>query len=140
MIHDRHAPAEISVMLIVADLRAAVDWYTQALGATVLWNLGPVAGLEIAGAAFFLHDVDGTHSTEDSPDRLGVTSVRVELFVHDPAAVLHRAVTAGAVAGSAIQERQLPWGTQLQGAFRDPFGHNWLVGNRTPLEGSEAAP
>ncbi len=36
----------ISAMLAVADTPAAVAWYTHALGATELWSLGSVAGLE----------------------------------------------------------------------------------------------
>ena len=44
----------ISVMLAVEDAPAACAWYKEALGATELWNLGSVIGLEIAGAAFFL--------------------------------------------------------------------------------------
>jgi PhnB protein len=27
----------------------------------------------------------------------------------------------------------MPWGTHRQGGFRDPFGHNWSVGDRSPL-------
>lgn len=50
-------PTAISVMLIVPDAEAAVAWYKGALGATELWNLGGVAGLEIEGAPFFLHEV-----------------------------------------------------------------------------------
>lgn len=44
----------ISVMLAVADAPAAVAWYTRGLGATVLWSLGSVAGLELSGAPFFV--------------------------------------------------------------------------------------
>ena len=44
----------ITVMLAVEDTPKAIEWYKRALGATVLWNLGPVAGLEIGGAPFFL--------------------------------------------------------------------------------------
>ena len=44
----------ISVMLAVADTPTAVEWYKRALDATELWSLGSVAGLEIAGAPFFL--------------------------------------------------------------------------------------
>jgi PhnB protein len=40
----------ISVMLIVPDAAAAIAWYTRALDARVLWDLGGVAGLEVAGA------------------------------------------------------------------------------------------
>jgi catechol 2,3-dioxygenase-like lactoylglutathione lyase family enzyme len=48
-----HGPV-ISVMLAVTDTPTAVDWYKRALGATELWSLGSVAGMEIAGARFFL--------------------------------------------------------------------------------------
>lgn len=41
-------------MLAVNDVPAAVEWYQRALGATVLWSLGSVAGLEIAGAPILL--------------------------------------------------------------------------------------
>jgi hypothetical protein len=27
-----------------------------------------------------------------------------------------------------------PWGTHRQGGFIDPFGHNWLVGDKSPLD------
>jgi len=37
-------------MLAVPDTPAAVDWYKEALGASVLWSFGSVAGLEIDGA------------------------------------------------------------------------------------------
>jgi hypothetical protein len=43
----------ISLMVAVRDARAATDWYKHALGATELWNLGSVVGLQIAGAPFF---------------------------------------------------------------------------------------
>ena len=50
-----HAPGPvISLMLAVPDASAATAWYATALGATELWNLGSVVGLQIAGAPFFL--------------------------------------------------------------------------------------
>jgi PhnB protein len=41
-------------MLIVSDAASAVSWYTNALGAGQLWDLGGVAGLQLDGAPFFL--------------------------------------------------------------------------------------
>ncbi|WP_433537802.1 VOC family protein [Micromonospora sp. CA-249363] len=123
----------ISVMLIVSDADAAVAWYRTALGATELWNLGGVAGLEIGGAPFFLHQVDPENPTETSPGQLGITSTRIEVFVDDPDTFIERAVAAGAVAGAAIEEHRVPWGTHRQGGFTDPFGHNWSVGDKSPL-------
>ena len=47
-------------MLAVADASAALAWYTQALGATELWNLGSVVGMEIDGAPIFLGEPEQT--------------------------------------------------------------------------------
>jgi len=120
-------------MLIVADADAAVTWYREALGASELWNLGGVAGLEIDGAPFFLHEANPRNPGENSPDRLGVTSTRIEVFVDDPDGFIARATAAGATPDSGIEEHERPWGTHRQGGFHDPFGHNWSVGDRSPL-------
>jgi len=119
-------------MLAVRDTPAAVEWYKTALGAKVLWSLGSVAGLEIGRAPFFLHEpVPGKFNT---PEELGTTTARVELFVDDPDAVIARAVTAGAKgSASGIRDHEVPWGIHRQGGFTDPFGHVWLVGDKTPL-------
>ena len=122
----------ISVMLAVADTPAAVEWYTRALGATVLWSLGSVAGLEIVGAPFFLGEP--ANNGWESPSRLGITSARVEVFCDDPDAMIARALEAGATGSlDDIRNHQVPWGTHRQGGFTDPFGHIWLVGDRSPL-------
>jgi len=31
-----------------------------------------------------------------------------------------------------IRDHQAPWGIHRQGGFIDPFGHLWLVGDRSP--------
>jgi uncharacterized glyoxalase superfamily protein PhnB len=139
-LHARPAPASgagagprISVMLIVPDGDTAVTWYRDALGADVLWDLGGVAGLEVGGAPFFLHEANPKNPAEDSPDRVGQTSVRVEVFVENPDGFIERAVAAGALAGSPVTAHELPWGTHRQGGFQDPFGHKWSVGDTSPL-------
>jgi len=123
----------ISVMLIVPDAAAAIDWYTRALDARVLWDLGGVAGLAVDGASFFLHEVNPGNPAETDPREAGRTSTRIELFVADPDVVLECALAAGATPGSAIEDHDTPWGTHRQGGFKDPFGHNWSVGDRSPL-------
>jgi PhnB protein len=120
-------------MLIVADAEAAVAWYRDALGARELWNLGGVAGLEIDGAPFFLHEASPHNAAEDSPDRSGITSTRIEVFVDDPDGFVAGAITAGATAASNVEDHETPWGTHRQGGFHDPFGHSWSVGDRSPL-------
>ncbi len=121
-------------MLIVPDATAAIAWYATALGATELWNLGGVAGLEINGAPFFLHEVNPNNPTETSPNQAGVTSSRIEVFVAEPDGFIERAVAAGAALGATIEDHQALWGARRQGGFTDPFGHNWSVGDKSPLQ------
>jgi uncharacterized glyoxalase superfamily protein PhnB len=122
----------ISLMLAVPDARAATDWYTRALGAAELWNLGSVVGLELQGAPFFL--AEPAQNGWESPAALGTTTVRVEVFVDDPDAFVARAVDAGADGSrDPVRDHQTLWGTHRQGSFFDPFGHLWLVGDRSPL-------
>lgn len=108
--------AAVSVMLIVPDAEAAVAWYKNALDATELWNLGGVAGLEVGGAPFFLHEADPAKPAERSPVEIGVTGTRIELFVDDPGAVLERAAAAGAQLRSEIREHRQPWGPTARAA------------------------
>jgi uncharacterized glyoxalase superfamily protein PhnB len=126
----------ISVMLIVPDSDTAVAWYRRALGAAVLWDLGGVAGLQVGGAPFFLHEANPANPAEDSPDHVGQTSTRIEVFVRDPDAFIARAVGAGATPGSPVAAHEMPWGAHRQGGFRDPFGHRWSVGDVSPLRAS----
>lgn len=120
----------ISVMLAVDDAAEAAAWYKQALGATELWSLGSVVGLAIDAAPFFLHE-----PTDGFVSPAGTTTVRVEVFVDDPDRFVRSAVEAGAD-GSAdsVRDHEAPWGIHRQGGFRDPFGHVWLVGDKSPLE------
>lgn len=130
----------ISVMLIVPDATAAVAWYRKALGAVELWNLGGVAGLAVEGAPFFLHEVNPRNPAETSPDRAGITSTRIEVFVEDPDAFVAQALAAGASPGSPVEDHRMPWGTHRQGGFVDPFGHVWSVGDDSPLHAGKLRP
>jgi uncharacterized glyoxalase superfamily protein PhnB len=123
----------LSVMLIVSDAAAAVGWYREALGAQVLWDLGGVAGLEVDGAPFFLHEAVPDRAHEQSPTDAGLTTTRIELFVEHPERVIDRAAGAGATDVEHPADHPAPWGTHRQGGFTDPFGHRWSVGDRTPL-------
>ncbi len=122
----------ISLMLAVPDAPTAVGWYRRALGATELWNLGSVVGLEVEGAPFFLGQP--ANNGWDSPAQIGTTTVRVEVFVDDPDAFVRRAIEAGANGSrDAVRDHHAPWGKHRQGGFYDLFGHLWLVGDKSPL-------
>jgi len=126
----------IAPMLAVNDTKAAVEFYQSAFGATLLWAIDEnrtVAGLSIHGAPFFLAEESPQYGTR-SPSSAGFTTVRIELFVDDPAAVHRQAVAAGATEHSAVREHEhetfgpQPIRRMLQGAVLDPFGHMWLIG------------
>ena len=120
-------------MMAVDDAQAAVAWYKRALGAVVLWDVGSVVGLEVAGAPFFVGQPE--KNGWESPAKLGITTARIEVFCEAPDPFIARALEAGAD-GSAdpIRDHMTPWGRHRQGGFRDPFGHIWLVGDRSPLK------
>lgn len=123
---------QISVMLAVADAPAALEWYKRAVGAKELWNLGSVVGMEIDGAPIFLGQPES--NGWETPEKLGAPSVRIEVFTDDPDSFVARAVAAGANGSvDRIRNHQAPWGVHRQGGFVDPFGHKWLVGDRSPL-------
>jgi PhnB protein len=121
-------------MLAVRDGRAAIAFYQQAFGATLLWELeGAVAGLSIDGTEFFLAKESPEYGTR-SADSAGFTTVRIELFVDDPVGVHGKARAAGAINRSPVEEHNYsttgpcPIKRMLQGAVADPFGHMWLIG------------
>ena len=125
--------ATISLMLAVSDAPAAVEWYKSALGATVLWSLGSVAGLEIMGAPFFVGEP--AKNGWESPLKLGITTTRVEVFCDDPDTFIKQALGAGATGSlDDLRDHEAPWGIHRQGHFFDPFGHLWLVGDKSPLK------
>jgi PhnB protein len=122
----------ISVMLAVPDTQAAARWYQQALGAERLWDLGSVVGLEIAGAPILLGEPE--NNGWNTPNALGMPSVRIEVFCNEPDAFVANAIAAGAKGSvEGMRDYDMPWGTHRQGGFADPFGHIWFVGDRSPL-------
>ena len=127
-------PSTLSVMLIVADAAAAVDWYTEALGAELMWDLGGVAALHLHGAPFLLHEAVPGQEQETSPTAAALTTTRIEVFVNAPESLVARAARSGASDVEPVIDHEAPWGTHRQGGFTDPFGHRWSVGDRSPLQ------
>jgi len=126
-------PLSISFMLAVEDAPVAAEWYISALGASELWSLGSVIGLDIGGAPFLLHESNDKGFS--SPAVIGHTTVRIEVFIDEPDSFIEKAVAAGAIVSTdGVQNHRVPWGVHRQGGFNDPFGHVWLVGDRSPLK------
>lgn len=130
---DNRTTLQLSVMLAVPDAARASEWYQRALGAEELWNVGSVIGLVVGGAPLFLGEP--ANNGWDHPGRLGMPSVRVEVFCDDPDAFIAHALAAGALdRADPVREHQTIWGPHRQGSFLDPFGHLWFVGDRSPLQ------
>jgi PhnB protein len=118
----------ITPFLTVRNAAAAIEFYEQAFGAQERQRFTTPAGqivaeLEIDGARFFVVD-ENPEAFNLSPDSLGGTSVRIDLFVNDPDGVAKRAVAAGAKILFPVADQ--PYGLR-QGRVEDPFGHHWLI-------------
>jgi PhnB protein len=120
--------------LSVRDGRAAVEFYQSAFGAVQEYRVGGsdeneavVAQLSVGDAWFWVADESPAHANF-SPQSLGGGSVRMLLITDDPAAMMRRAVAAGAreVYPAA---REHGW---LLGRVEDPYGHHWEIGR--PLD------
>lgn len=124
----------IAPMLSVRRGAAAVDFYTNAFGATTLFRLdgedgGVVAQLGVGPSEFWVADESPAHQNF-SPESLGGGSVRLVLVVENPDAMFSRAIAAGASSIAPVQDQ--PYGWRV-GRVVDPFGHHWEIGK--PLEG-----
>lgn len=110
--------------------REAVDFYRAAFAATVLHEVGGtasnesvVAQMAVGSSRFWVSDESPEHRNF-SPETLGGATARMLLLVDDPAAVIGRAVAAGAELIAPVSE-QHGW---LFGRITDPFGHDWEIG------------
>ena len=127
--------SSITPVLTVRRAAAAVKFYERAFGAVEIYrNTYPdgriVAELAIGEARVRVAD-EAPEVDNLSPETLGGTSVRINLLVADPDALVAGAVDAGATLVAPIVEQS--YGLR-QGRLADPYGHHWLIG--TPLPGA----
>jgi PhnB protein len=114
----------LAANLIVTDGIQAIEFYTAAFGAVELYRVDDagVVQLSIGGAEFWIAE-EGPELGRLIPTRLAGRSVSMILSVEDPGALWTRAVAAGAVAESPVEESH-GW---LIGSVVDPFGHRWEI-------------
>jgi len=127
--------SRVQAQLSVRGGRAAVEFYQSAFGAVEEYRVGGtddneavVAQLSVGDAWFWVADESPPHANF-SPESLGGGSVRMLLIAPDPAAMIERAVAAGAREVYPAAEEH-GW---LLGRVEDPFGHHWEIGR--PLGG-----
>ena len=124
----------ITPVLTVSSAAEAAAFYQVAFGAEEVYrNTYPdrriVVELAVGDARFRVAD-EAPESANLSPQTLGGTSVRINLFVADPDQLAERAIANGAVEIAPVADQ--PYGLR-QGRVADPFGHHWLLGR--PLSG-----
>ncbi len=120
----------VSPELSVRRGREAVEFYKAAFGAVEVYRVGGtdehqdvVAQLSVGDSSFWVSD-ESPPNGNFSPESLGGSTVRLLLIVEDPAAVVAKAVAAGATEVGAVEESH-DW---LLGRIEDPFGHHWEIG------------
>jgi PhnB protein len=126
--------SSITPVLTVRGAAAAVTFYERAFGAVEIYRTTYPDGrlvAELAIGEVRVRVADEAPEADNlSPETLGGTSVRINLLVADPDALMTAAVDAGATLVAPIVEQA--YGLR-QGRLADPYGHHWLIG--TPLPG-----
>lgn len=119
--------------LCVDNAAAAIDFYVKAFGATELGRVpGPDgriihAAVTINGSTVMLNDdfPEFDNGKSQTPKAFGGTPVTIHLTVTDVDAKFARAVEAGAEVIMELADQF--WGDRY-GMVRDPFGHQWSLG------------
>ena len=128
----------VTPRLVVHDGSAAIEFYRAAFGANELRErfTGPDgavihAELRIGDAVVMITEETGDAAPARPPEALGghVTAI-MATYWEDVDAIWHRALAAGA-------EVLFPLADQFYGErggrLRDPFGHQWMLSQRTEL-------
>lgn len=123
----------LSPHLVVDDANAAIDFYVKAFGAVEVGRIPRSDGkiihgaVQIDGATVMLAD-DFPEMSDDrsmTPKALGGTPVTIHLTVTDVDGRFQQAVDAGATVVMPLEDQF--WGDRY-GMVRDPFGHQWSLG------------
>ena len=131
---------EVFPYLRLRNAAAAIDFYQRAFGAEELFRLTEPTGrighaeIKIAGVTLMLSD-EYPEMNIKGPESLGGTSIAIHLHTDDVATLIEQAKDAGA---TVIRELTDHFYGERSGTIRDPFGHEWLLGQQiepvTPTE------
>ena len=120
---------QVTPYLAVQGGAAAIDFYTDVLGATERVRMpGPGgtighAELQLGDSMIMLADETPQFGNR-SPKTIGGTPVTIGVYVEDVDAVFERALKAGA---TQIRPVENQFYGDRTGLFEDPFGHRWSV-------------
>jgi uncharacterized glyoxalase superfamily protein PhnB len=133
--------SKLTPYLAVRDARAAIDWYTDALGARVIGDpyvmdddrIGH-AELDVGGATLYLADAHPELGL--TPPEPGRVSVTLQLTVPDVDAAVERAAQVGATVERPPADA--PYGRT--GVLLDPYGHRWMLQTPSPAPDADRPP
>src|SRR6267142_59648 len=123
---------EVFPYLRVRGAAEAIDFYMRAFGAQELFRLAEPGGrighaeTKIGPATLMLADEHPEYGIQ-GPQALGGTSVALHLHVDNVDALMKQATDAGA---TVVRELVDQFYGQRSGTVRDPFGHEWLLGQQ----------
>jgi uncharacterized glyoxalase superfamily protein PhnB len=117
--------------LRVADGAAAIQWYTEVLGARERFRLvdpsdGRVGHAELDLGPGSVIMVSSAYPEMGILAPTGNTGCAIHLHVDDADEVLARAVAAGA---TLLRPASDQFYGERSGVMRDPFGHEWILGH-----------
>lgn len=134
------APHSLCPYLAVKGAQAAIDFYVQALGATVDFKLIDPSDGRI-GHAELLFGSSRVYIADEypdfgavGPDTLGGSPVKFHLKVADADAFVEHAVQHGATALRAVK---LEFHGDRTGLIADPFGYSWFVASKAEQVSAE---
>jgi len=121
--------SRISPYLCVDGASAAIEFYTQVLGATERLRLASPDGkighaeLQLGDCVIMLSD-EYAEMDVRSPRSIGGTPVAISVYVENVDEVFERALKEGAKALRPVENQ---FYGDRSGQFEDPFGHRWNV-------------
>ncbi len=131
---------EVFPYLRLSGAAEAIEFYRRAFGAKELMRLTEPSGrighaeIEIGPTTLMLSD-EFPELNIKGPIALGGTTIAIHLHVDNVDACIQQAVAAGA---TVVREATDHFYGERSGMVRDPFGHEWLLGQEiekvTPQE------
>ena len=121
---------EVRPYLRVRGAADAIEFYKLAFGAEEVFRLSEPGGrighaeIKIGGSTVMLAD-EYPEQGIVGPQTLGGTTFSIHLRVDNIDALITHAVAAGA---TVVREAEDRFYGERSGAIRDPFGHEWLLG------------
>jgi PhnB protein len=118
----------VTPMLALSDAAAAIEFYKKAFGATELYRLTEPSGkighaeIKIGDSIIMLADEYPGHNIP--PDKLGGSSVVLNVFVENVDELFNRAVENGAKVMFPLKDQ---FYGDRSGRVQDPFGHLWIL-------------